>query len=168
MLRNEPKFSDVAAPVPPGISWTAPAKGRPWLNPPKSVKVEEIAQQYITALGDSNAANDILDALDTKAPIAVIAEALMMGGVSKGYHTLDAGVMVMPVIIEVLKTIAELNDINYVVFPEDLEQGTTVHPRVLRQVIADMTKSVAQPVEETMVEEEPMMAGLMARKKEGV
>lgn len=168
MLNNEPKFADVAAPVPPGISWTAPEKSRPWMMPPKSVKVDEIAQQYITAIGDAAAANDILDALDTGAPLAVIAETLMMGGVSKGYHTLDAGVMVMPVIIEALKTVAELNNIKHTVFPEELEQGTTVHPRVLKQVIADMTKSVSQPVIEDVVEEEPAMAGLMARKKEGV
>lgn len=167
MLKNEPKFADVAAPVPPGISWTAPEKSRPWMMPPKSVKVEEIAQQYMAALSDAKAANDVLDALDTKAPLAVIAESLMMGGVSKGYHTLDAGVMVMPVIIESLKTVAEINNIDYVVFPDELEQNTTVHPRVLKQVIDEMTNKPAQPMEE-VAEEVPAMAGLMARKKEGV
>lgn len=168
MLKNEPKFSDVAAVVPPGISWTAPEKSRPWLTPPKHVNVQDIAQQYIGALGDTQAANDILDALDTGTPLALIAETIMLTGVSKNQHTLDAGILVMPVIIEMMKTIAELNDIDYVVFPEELEKGTTVHPRVLRQLINDTTKKVEQDVEEVVAEKEPMMTGLMSRKKEGV
>ena len=167
MLKNETKFSDLAVVVPPGISWTAPVKGRPWMNPPKNVSVTDISQQYIAAIGDEAVANDVLEALETQTPLAVVAEVLMMSGVSKGMHTLDAGVMVMPVIIEVLKTIAEFNKIKYSVFPDELEKGATVPSRVLKQVINDMTSKVAKvPVEEPMNEEEQM--GLMSRKKAGV
>lgn len=166
MLKAETKFADIAVAVPPGISWTAPLKGRPWMNPPKSVSVTDVAQQYIAALGDENVANDVLDALETKTPLAVIAEVFMMGGVSRGMHTLDAGVMVMPVIIEVLKTIAEFNNIKYTVFPDDLDKANTVPPRVIKQVITDMTAKVSGQTAEEPIEDE--QTGLMARKKVGV
>lgn len=167
MLKADTKFADMAVAVPPGISWTAPLKGRPWMNPPKSVSVTDIAQQYIAAIGDEASMNDVLDALETKIPLAVIAETLMLGGVAKGQHTLDAGLLVVPVIIEVLKTVAELNDIEYLVFADDEIKANTVSPRVLKQVIGEMTAKVAEPVvEEPVMEEE--QTGLMARKKAGV
>lgn len=167
MLKADTKFADMAVAVPPGISWTAPLKGRPWMNPPKTVSVTDLAQQYIAAIGDEASMNDVLDALETKIPLATIAETLMLGGVSKGQHTLDAGLLVVPVIIEVLKTVAELNDIEYLVFADDEVKANTVPPRVLKQVIGEMTAKVAEPVvEEPVMEEE--QTGLMARKKAGV
>jgi hypothetical protein len=93
---------------------------------------------------------------------------LVLNGVSTGKHTLDAAVLVMPVVIEVLKTIAALNKVDVVVFPKELEKGMTVHPRVLKQVIADTTQAAAQTAE-SVVEEAPVSKGLMSRmKKEGV
>ena len=167
MLKADTKFADMGVAVPPGISWTAPLKGRPWMNPPKTVSVTDLANQYIAAIGDEASMNDVLDALETKIPLATIAETVMLAGVSKGQHTLDAGLLVVPVIIEVLKTIAELNDIEYTVFVDDEVKANTVPPRVLKQVIGEMTAKVAEPtVEEPVMEEE--QTGLMARKKVGV
>ena len=166
MLENETKVGDVFAAPTPGISWTAPPKGRPWLTPPSQVDVSTIAKSYMMSLGDAEAANDILDALETGVPIATIAETFMLGNVSKGRHTLDAGILVMPVIMEMLKSIAEVNDIKVVMFQKDLEKGTTIHPRVMRQFM----KSISGPKEEQAVEEvlpeEPK--GLMARKQKAV
>jgi hypothetical protein len=162
MLKPEAKFSDIAAAAPPGISWTAPPKGRPWMNPPKSVSVTDIAQQYIAAIGDGASANSILEALETKMPLSIIAETFMMGGVSKGMHTLDAGVLVMPVIVEMLKTVAELNDIDYVVFPDDVESAT-VPPRLLKKVIGTTMQTIAEQAQTPEMPEEEQ-TGLMARK----
>jgi len=166
MLENESKLGDVLSTVPPGISWTAPSKGRPWMNQPKVVDVSNVAQGYINSLGQAEAANDILDALESKMPLATIAEAFMLTAVNKGRHTLDAGILVMPVIIELLQSIADLNKIKTVKYTEDLEKGTTVPPRVLRQF---MEQAKNNTVEEPVVEEaavEPM--GLMARKNKEV
>lgn len=164
-------FGEVATPVVPGISWTAPAKSRAWLLPPAETDVASIAQQYMGVLSAPEVANDILDALETKTPIAVIAQSFMLAGVSKGIHTIDAGVLVMPVIMETLKTIADLNDIDTVMFPSDLDKGTTVHPRIVRKLTEEIMAGAGKEevVEESMpVEKEPMPMGLMSRKKEGV
>lgn len=163
----ENDFADVASFVPPGVSWTAPAKGRAWLRPPKEVDVAAIAQQYMAVLSAPQVANDILDALETELPIATIAESLMLTGVHKGIHTVDAGILVMPVIMETLKTIADMNDIKTVMFPSDLDEGT-IHPRVQRKLMESLKTIEAEaPMEEAVPEEKPM-TGLMSRKKEGV
>jgi len=165
MLENESKVGDVISIAPPGISWTAPSKGRPWMNSPNVVDVSSVAQSYINALGQAEAANDILDALESEIPLATIAETFMLTGVHKGRHTLDAGILVMPVIMEVLQSIADFNKIETIKFTEDLVKGTTVHPRVLRE----FAKKVSEPVEaaEPMMEQEQPM-GLMARKNKEV
>ncbi len=167
MLENETKVGEVFAPVAPGISWTAPPKSRPWMNPPAQVDISSVAKSYMVALSDAEAANDILDALETGVPIATIAESFMLANVSKGRHTLDAGILVMPVIMEVLKSIADFNDIKVVMFQKDLEKGTTIPPRVFREFVNKMNA----PVEEQEVVQEEMPeepAGLMARKQKAV
>lgn len=169
MAVNNTTVGEVFQPVPPGVSWTAPPKSRPWLNPPQDTDIVTIANTYISLLGSSEVANDVLDALETKIPLSLIAESFLLNGVSAGKHTLDAAVLVMPVVIEVLKTIAELHNIDTITFPDELEKGMTVPPRVLKKVIEDMTKSAAggAPVEEETMP--PAPTGLMARKKkEGV
>lgn len=168
MAQNDATVGEMFQPVPPGVSWTAPPKSRPWLNPPQDTDVVTIANNYIGVLGSAEVANDILDSLETKTPLSLIAETLLLSGVASGKHTLDAAVLVMPVVIEVLKTIAVMNNIETVTFPEELEKGMTVHPRVLRQVIDDMTKRAGGMAEENIVAA-PAETGLMARKKkEGV
>lgn len=168
MAQSNATMGEMFTPVPPGVSWTAPPRGRPWLNPPKDTDIVEIANTYISALGSPEMMNDVLDALDTQMPLSLIAESILLASVSSGKHTLDAAVLVMPVVIEVLKTIAVLNKIDVVVFPKELEKGMTVHPRVLKQVIADTTQAAAKTAEPVM-EEALVPKGLMSRmKKEGV
>jgi hypothetical protein len=151
---------DVIKPVAPGVSWTAPPKGRPWTTPPKFVKVSDIAQGYINNLSSPSMINSMLDAIETGVPLAALAESLMLSGVHKGVHTTDAGILVMPVIVEMLKTAAELHGVEYIVFPDDNEQANTVPDRVIREAIKD----ASMKKEETAVEPKVELSGLMARK----
>ena len=168
MLNSNTKLGDVFKPTPPGISWTAEPKSRPWMRPPQETDVVKIANNYIDMLGNPELMNDLLDSLETKTPLSVIAEILVMKGVSVGRHTLDAAVLVMPVVIEVLKTLAALNKIEVVTFPKELEKGMTVHPRILKKVITNMTQTVADKAA-PVAEQEEAPKGLMSRmKKEGV
>lgn len=166
MLENESTVGEMLTSRAPGISWTAPPKSRPWLNPPARVKVTDVAKSYILVLGQPEAANDILDALETGVPIATIAESIMLMHVSEGRHTLDAGILVMPVIMEVLKSIADFNDIKVVMFQKDLEVGTTISPRLMRQFVNKINAPLDEPVLDKALPEEP--AGLMVRKQKEV
>lgn len=167
MLENEATVGEMFTSAAPGISWTAPPKSRPWLNPPAQVNVTTVAKSYMMVLGQADAANDILDALETGVPVATIAETFMLAHVSEGRHTLDAGILVMPVIMELLKSIAEFNDIKVVMFQKDLEEGTTIPPRLMREFVNKMNAPVKEDkAEEVVMPEEPV--GLMARKQKAV
>lgn len=157
---------DAFRPTPPGISWTAPEKSQPWLNPPKLTNVSEIAEMYIRSLASKEIGNDVLESLETKIPIASLAEYLMLTGVSGGQHTIDAGILVIPVIMEMLKSIAKINDIEVVLFSSDIEEEDTIHPRNIKQAVKNILLKEEQ-TEPPMAEPStpPATGGLMARKQ---
>ena len=150
---------DVIKPAPPGVSWTAEPKSRPWSTPPKFVTVNEVAQGYVTNLSSSNMINFTLDAIETGVPLAALANAMMLSGVASGIHTVDTGILVVPVIIEMLKTTAELHGVKYQVFEEDEDAGT-IPDRVVKQAMKKASSAVTEEVVEPQVE----LSGLMARK----
>ena len=161
---------DAFRPTPPGISWTAPEKSQPWLNPPRRTDISEIAEMYISTLASKAMANDLLDSLETGVPLASIAETFMLAGVYGGEHTIDAGILVIPVIIEMLKAVAKVNKIDVVMFSSDVEEADTTHPRNIRQAVKDLMakKEEAMPMEEAApmaVQPMPSTGGLMARKQ---
>jgi hypothetical protein len=149
---------DLIKPVPPGISWTAEPKSRPWSTPPKFVTVNDVAQGYVTNLSSASMINSTLDAIETGVPLAALANGMMLSGVASGIHTIDTGILVVPVIIEMLKTTAELHGVKYQVFEEDEDAGT-IPDRVVKQAM----KKASVAVEE-VVEPQVELSGLMARK----
>ena len=170
MATNRTSPVDAFRPVPPGISWTAPEKSQPWLNPPRFTSIPEIAEAYISMLASKEMANDLLDSLETGVPIASLAETFMLSGVYAGQHTIDAGILVIPVIIEMLKTIAKVNKIKFVMFSSDVEEADTYHPRNIKQAVKDALAKAEKAPEPEMTEQVAAMpptttgTGLMTRK----
>lgn len=155
--------ADVILPNPPGISWTAPPKSRPWLNPPKYVDLQDVAQNYVDILSSPETVDGLIDAVETEVPIASLAEAVMLAGVYKGMHTLDMGTLVMPIIMEMLVTAAELHKVKYTMYAEDAV-STPISDKIIREAIKEATSSKAQPIEQP-VEPEVNLTGLMSRKE---
>lgn len=157
---------DLVMPVPPGVSWTDPEKGRPWTQPPKMTNISDVAQAYVTMLSSDKSISSILSAIETKVPLASLAEGMMLTGVARGEHTIDAGILVMPVIIEMLKTVAEIHGSDNFVFPDDVtEDDIIMSDRVVKKALAKLTEKTADASTETPVVE---LTGLMARKNKEV
>jgi hypothetical protein len=151
---------DFIKPVPPGISLTDAPRSTPWNTPPKYVKVGDVASMYIGTLSQPSVINRAVDLIETEIPIAAIANALMLTGVSQGTHTIDTGILVLPVIIEMLVTLAEIHGVEYQVFEKDPDDDI-IPDRIIKNALkksSDVTTSD--------VEDEPVvkLAGLMARK----
>lgn len=164
MIANELSPMDLIKPIPPGNSWTDAPKTWPWQNPPKLVNVDEIAQQYIDRMSSNTMINSMLDVLDTNVPLASMAEAMMLSGVGAGIHTIDAGILVMPVIIEMLKTAAEMHDVKYKMFAEDELEKSEIDMRVINAAIKRAMSIKEVTPEEAESEPIVELSGLMARK----
>lgn len=160
---------DVVGYTPPGISWTAPEKSRPWQQPPQLVDMMDVAGYYIMSLSSDEMLDDLLDIVETPVPLAVTAESMMLQGVFNGIHSVDMGILVMPVIIEMLITIAEHNKSDYTIYPDDHEKEAKVSNRMARLAVEKAMKKIEEkdvPQEEMPIAQEPK--GLMAKRNKEV
>jgi hypothetical protein len=165
MQPNKSSPLDVIQPVAPGISWTAPEKSRPWQQPPQLVNIGEVVQRYMDSFSDPEAMSNAIDAIETKVPLSVMAQSIMLSHVNEGVHTMDMGILVMPVIIELLITFAELSNVEYIVFPDEIERQNIIPVGVARLAMKKALESMEKTVEEV---QETKPAGLMARKQKEV
>jgi hypothetical protein len=161
---------DLVSYTAPGISWTAPEKSRPWLQPPQLTDISRVALYYIATISDEEIMDDMLDSLETSIPLAVIAQAMMMNGVSNGVHTLDAGILVMPVIIEMIESLALSHKMKYVIYPDDYDKQVSVSNRVAKLAVEKaMNKNpMVEEEEEEIPEMEAKPTGLGSRKQKEV
>jgi len=147
------------API-PGQSLTVEPGSVPWEQPPQYTTLGEVVGFYIEKMDDGEIILDLLDALERDIPILTIVNTLTKASLMKGYHTVDVGFLVTPILVEMIKTIAELNDVSYIVSYDEQMKTERVNPRVIKQLIEEMkTKVKANP--ESVVEQS--RKGLMAK-----
>jgi hypothetical protein len=108
-VQNSPSFE---RPI-PGQGLTAELGARPWQNPPQYNTVEEALDYYVPRLVNPEFMGDLLDVIETGLPLTTIAEAMQNAGVMEGKHTIDVGILIMPVLIETMAYLAEEAGIDY-------------------------------------------------------
>jgi hypothetical protein len=147
------------API-PGQAVTAEPGNFAWEKPPQYTTLAEVVGFYADKIDDAEIILDLLDALEKDIPILTIVNTFTKASLMKGYHTVDLGFLVTPILVEMIKTIAELNDVSYVVSYEDKSKAEQVNPRVLKQLMNEMKVKVKANPE--FVVEQPRK-GLMAK-----
>jgi hypothetical protein len=153
----------LSAPI-PGQSLTVEPGSVPWEQPPQYTTLAEVVKFYTEKIDDPDLILDLLDLLKRDIPILTIVNTLTKSSIMHGYHYVDVGFLVTPILVEMIKTIAELNDVPYVVSGEDKAKRGRIDPRAIKELIDEMKKTVtANP--ETVVNKEPAK-GLMARGEE--
>ena len=96
-----------------GQSLTSEVGNRPWQNPPQYSTVEQAIEYYMPKILDPKLAPEILQVIELGIPITTIANALQLGGVMQGLHSIDIGVLVLPVLVELMIKIADDAEIEY-------------------------------------------------------
>lgn len=137
---NEPSFD---API-PGMSLTAELGGRPWQSPPQYATVEQALEYYIPRLTADEVTDQLLDVLEMGVPVTTLANTMQLSGVMEGKHTVDVGVLIMPVIMEMISYIADTAGIEY-------DMGTD-KPKKVSETLVD--KALKKLQEEEDKEEE--------------
>ncbi|ASE99892.1 hypothetical protein [uncultured virus] len=150
----------------PGQSLTHEVRARPWQNPPQFNTVEESMDWYLERFNNPDLVQEILAIIESGVPISTIANSMQLGAVLQGVHSIDVGVLIVPIIMEILRTLAEKTDTKYVIGdePEETDRPSdAVLDSALNKIksveVEDMPEE--EQVEED-VDEEPM--GLMARR----
>lgn len=112
MLNQEKKSPTFERPI-PGQGLTAELGARPWQNPPEYTTVEEALEYYVPRLVNPEFMDDLLDVIETGLPLTTIADSMQNAGVMEGKHTIDVGILIMPVLIETMAYLAEEAGIEY-------------------------------------------------------
>ena len=150
-----------------GQSLTSEVGGWPWEQPPQYSTVEEALEFYLPRLTEPTLQNDLMNVIEMGLPLTTIANALQQGAVMQGTHSLDVGILVMPVIMEMLAYLATERGIEF-------NMGTNVEvddgpsavavKLALKKLKAKEGEPEEKPEEEPEnVVEEPI-GGLMSRR----
>jgi hypothetical protein len=157
------KIDFLSAPI-PGMSLTTEPGNRPWEQPPQLTKLSEVVDYYTDRLTEPELVDSLMDAISNDAPVYETVMGLVNYSVMNGVHSVDTGMMVSVVVVEMIKALAELNGIGYILTANDKEKMTRVDSKIARDAIREVTQAANQPppVKEE-VPESVTSRGLMAK-----
>lgn len=91
----------------PGESLTGEPRNNPWEQPAQMSDANEVAMFYLQRLDNDEVLQDFGAMTQAGVSLAPIVETTYMQGVMRGLHTIDAGLVVAPVIHAFLKAALE-------------------------------------------------------------
>lgn len=160
-MENPSKYQ-LNAPI-PGMSLTTEPGNRPWEQAPQLVEVADVVNHYSDMLSSPDIIGSAMDAAAAGVPLEAMAKTMVMNGAMTGTHTVDTGFLVVPVVVEMMKAVAEINDIGYSITAED-KKGTPVSKKVAQEAINEVVQAAKGMPDEMPVDEKPT-AGLMSKGK---
>ena len=96
-----------------GQSLTSELGGRPWQNAPQCNTVDEAIEYYLDRMSTEEFTDQLVDVLEMGVPVTNLANTIQMGSVMDGIHNIDVGMLVMPLIMEMIMLVAESSGIEY-------------------------------------------------------
>jgi hypothetical protein len=172
------------API-PGQSLVTEPRNNPWEQPAEMSNMEDVTKYYIDRLADEDVIDDFGAMCQAGVPLAPLVESLYMQGVMRGLHTVDAGMLVAPIIHTFLKQAitsmgidvkdeggdpqkrAEQKEMDRFMLlaskylDEEGDDSTDPGKAMISELVNEEPATEEAPMEETMTQEEP--TGLMAR-----
>jgi len=163
--RKEPVFD---LPV-PGMGMTHELGARPWQQPAQYTTIDDVAQLYVAQMQDESFTEQALNLLETKMPVTMIANAMQTTNVMNGVHSIDTGILALPIIMEMIMFIAESDGVDNISGTErDIEaeiEDSSIQAAIQKVEDEDTMTGNEQPVmEEQQMAEDAMPTGLMARR----
>ena len=163
-ISNQPSFD---API-PGQSLTMELGSRPWQSPPQFTTVDDTIDYYMERMSSEDFMMQLADVLEMGTPVTVLANTIQLSSVMEGIHTVDVGMLVLPMLMEMIMMVGDSAGIKYDSGITDKSKPKT-RDTFIAKVISEYEKEIADvdltddtPEVEEEVMEEPK--GLMARR----
>ena len=151
------------API-PGEGMTHELGDRPWQKPAQLTNVDEVMPFYREKIMDEEFIPSLLQVIEMGMPLTTIANAMQSAAVMEGVHSIDVGVLMLPIVVEMLKFVAESNKVEYVTGMEErkVKPNEEITAALAMKELNEEKGVPEQPMEEEPVEE-TQLKGLMAR-----
>ena len=181
-MEEEPS---VSGPI-PGQSLTAEVGSQDWKNPPQYDTIEQALQFYIPRMTSDEFHSGLVNVLRMGVPVTTLANTMMLDGVMRGRHTVDVGILVLPILMETIAYLGDMAEIDYVMGTEmnDAPQQNMLVETAKQMISKELKQNSDMPIEmeegmgedmrmeegmeeDMMMEEEgmpePVQTGLMGR-----
>jgi len=163
-MSNQPSFD---API-PGQSLTMELGSRPWQNASRFTTVDDTIDYYMERMSSEEFMVQLAEVLESGVPVTSIANSIQLSSVMEGVHTVDVGMLVLPMIMEMLMMIGDSAGVKYDKGLENpnkpILRDSTIAKAVAEYEAKIEDKDVVQETEDKEVEDEEP-TGLMARRK---
>ena len=153
-----------------GMSMTHEVGARPWQTPPQQATVQEAIAHYIERMQDDSITEQIVNILQSDVPVTTLANTIQLAGVMEGRHSIDVGVLILPVIMEMIMLIADAEGIKYETGMERDKEAEVKDSRIMagmaraRKELADDIPEKDEEILEVQEELAEMPKGLMVRR----
>jgi len=153
--------------------------GRPWQQAPQYTTVDEAIEYYLDRMSSEEFTEQLVDVLEMDVPVTTLANTIQMAGVMDGKHSIDVGMLVMPLLMEMIMLVGDMADVKYDSGMENPNKGKTrdtllesIRTKLQREIEAkegllfDEDELESNTTEEMKEQEESMEEpkGLMARR----
>lgn len=163
-MSNQPSFD---API-PGQSLTMELGARPWQNASRFTTVDDTIDYYMERMSSEEFMVQLAEVLEAGVPVTSIANSIQLSSVMEGVHTVDVGMLVLPMIMEMLMMIGDSAGVKYDKGLENpnkpIIRDSTIAKAVAEYEAKIEDKDVVEETEDKEVEDEEP-TGLMARRK---
>ena len=156
----------------PGMGMTFEVGSRPWQTPPELTTVEQATDYYVERMGTDQFKAQLADVMEMGVPLTTLANTVQLASVMEGVHSVDVGMLMIPIIVEIMITIADSQGVEYETGMEGAERE---RPTAISKIINDKRKEMIVLEEEIPIEEpqmemqqeemQPQPMGLMARRQ---
>tara|TARA_R100000664_G_C2733275_1_gene123369 strand:+ start:491 stop:1018 length:528 start_codon:yes stop_codon:yes gene_type:complete len=130
-INNEPMLD---API-AGMSMTHELGARPWQSPAQHVTVEEALDYYIPRFANDDVTEQLMDVLEMGVPVTAVANSIQLSGVMEGKHSIDVGMLVLPVLMELIMFMADEEGIEY---NTGMEKSTEVRSTMIDKALVKL------------------------------
>tara|TARA_R100001440_G_scaffold69564_1_gene91478 strand:+ start:2366 stop:2851 length:486 start_codon:yes stop_codon:yes gene_type:complete len=147
----------------PGQSLTHELGARPWQQPAQYTTVEDTLDYYIPRLDSDEVSEQLINVLEMGIPVTTIANTMQLGGVMEGKHSVDVGMLILPVLIELIMLIGDAAKVDYV---SGLEKEKKLDSSLIDLAVTQFNKQKDKEVEVKEEIQEPVeerTGGLMSR-----
>ena len=167
-MLNEERFD---API-PGMSLTTEVSNRPWQNPPRYTNTKDVVEYYIERMSTDEFSDMLVDVAETGIPLTTIANSIQMYGVMEGIHSVDSGILALPIIMEMMLLSVDAAGIEYNSGMSEENEERVINSDLLLSKMEDTNLDNMEREEEPELEESPTInvevdngGGLMSRRQ---
>ena len=151
----------------PGMGMTHELGARPWQTPYQYSTIEEALDYYIPRLSSKNARRQLFDVLEMGVPVTSVANSIQLSSVMEGKHSVDVGMLILPILMEFIMLMADEVGIKY---SSGIEEDKKIRQSSIDLALNKLEEAGVTSLDfdkeekEESVEEEENK-GLMARRK---